>query len=167
MKPDRIVVMGVSGCGKSTVGQALAERLGYAFLEGDDLHPPENIQAMSAGIALDDAMRLPWLKEITRHLHTGSPGTVASCSALRCSYRDILRGPGEVVFIHLALDLNATLARMQARPRHFMNPSLAESQHASLEPLCDGELGMTVNASEKVDELIDLILQELQTVPTA
>lgn len=83
MTPSRIVVMGVSGCGKSTVGLALAQRLGAVFLEGDSLHPASNIQAMKAGIALDDAMRLPWLQAVAERLHSGQTDMVASCSALR------------------------------------------------------------------------------------
>ncbi|MDP4034171.1 MAG: shikimate kinase [Pseudorhodobacter sp.] len=79
--------MGVSGCGKSTIGLALAQRLGLAFLEGDSFHLPENIRAMAVGVALDDAMRLPWLLVVAGQLHAWAAGTVASCSALRHSYR--------------------------------------------------------------------------------
>jgi len=90
--------MGVSGCGKSTVGLALAQRRGVPFLEGDGLHPPSNIAAMAAGIALDDAMRQPWLQSIADRIHDESNGVVASCSALRRTYRDVLRQKGPVVF---------------------------------------------------------------------
>ncbi len=161
MTPLKIVVMGVSGCGKSTVGLALAQRLGVVFLEGDSLHPPSNIAAMSAGIALDDAMRLPWLRSIGSRLHGESTGMVASCSALRVSYRDLLRRRGAVFFVHLAIDIPQTRARMRARPAHFMNPALAESQHASLEPLEHDEWGVTVDANRPLEALLDHVCSTL------
>jgi gluconokinase len=155
MTPIRIVVMGVSGCGKSTVGLALAQRRGVPFLEGDGLHPPSNIAAMAAGIALDDAMRQPWLQSIADRIHDESNGVVASCSALRRTYRDVLRQKGPVFFVYLAIDIGQTLSRMQARPAHFMNPALAASQHASLEPLLEDEWGVTVKATRSVRLIID------------
>lgn len=162
MSAGRIVVMGVSGCGKSTLGEALAQRLGVAFLEGDSLHPAENIRAMAAGVALDDAMRLPWLQSIADRLHSPSPGIIASCSALRRRYRDVLRASGPVFFVHLAIDLPAARARMQARPGHFMNPALADSQNAILEPLGPDEWGMTVDASQPADQLLHRICHALR-----
>lgn len=155
MTAMKIVVMGVSGCGKSTVGQALARRLGMAFLEGDSLHPQSNIAAMAAGIALDDAMRLPWLQAVAGALHEKPIGMVASCSALRRGYRDLLRHQGPVFFVHLTLGLEQTCARMQARPGHFMNPALAASQHASLEPLHQDEWGLTLDAEQPLEMLVD------------
>ncbi|MES2969730.1 MAG: gluconokinase [Pseudomonadota bacterium] len=163
MTQTRIVVMGVSGCGKSTVGLALARRLGAGFLEGDSLHPADNIRAMTSGIALTDAMRLPWLEDVANALHGGPTGSVAACSALRWSYRDILRRQGAVFFVHLEIGLQETRARMQARSGHFMNPALADSQHASLEPLQGDEWGMTVAAGLPSDVLVNLICDHLQT----
>lgn len=163
MTVSKIVVMGVSGCGKSTIGQALAQKLGWRFLEGDSLHPPENIAAMSAGIALNDTMRLPWLQAVATALHSEPLGIVGSCSALRRSYRDILCRQGAVLFVHLEIDLQETRVRMQKRASHFMNPALAESQHASLEPLHGEESGITVDARQPTEVLIKLICDELQT----
>ena len=155
MTPVRIVVMGVSGCGKSTVGLALAQRRGVPFLEGDSLHPKSNIAAMAAGIALDDAMRLPWLQSIASLIQNEPNGVVASCSALRREYRNMLRRQGPVFFVHLFLAIEQTRVRMQARSAHFMNPALAESQHACLEPLIEEEWGMTVKADQPVGVIID------------
>lgn len=155
MTAVKIVVMGVSGCGKSTVGQVLAARRGLPFLEGDSLHPPSNIAAMAAGIALDDAMRRPWLLAIASRIHAERDGVVASCSALRRAYRDILRSEGPVFFVHLSIGLEQTRLRMAARSAHFMNPVLAESQHASLEPLDDAEWGVTVQADQPLDLIVD------------
>ncbi|MDO8884586.1 MAG: gluconokinase [Pseudotabrizicola sp.] len=155
--------MGVSGCGKSTVGLALAQRLGLGFLEGDSLHPPGNIAAMAAGIALDDAMRLPWLQAVATGLHSEQQGIVGSCSALRRSYRDVLRRQGEVFFVHLKIGLHAARARMQERPGHFMNPALAVSQHASLEHLDSDEWGIAVDASHPTEVLVKRVVDHLQT----
>lgn len=160
MTPVKIVVMGVSGCGKSTVGLALAKRRGVPFLEGDSLHPPSNIAAMAAGIALDDAMRLPWLQSIATAIHDQNNGVVASCSALRRKYRDKLRDQGPVFFVHLSIEIEHARSRMQARSAHFMNPALAESQNASLEPLAEEEWGMTV----KADQPIELVIEHVSAV---
>ena len=129
--PDRpvVVVMGVSGSGKSTVGAALAERLGVPFADGDDLHPAENIAKMSAGRPLDDADRGPWLEAVGRWLagHAGSGGVI-TCSALKRSYRDLLRRfapDAELVHLHGRHDV---IARRQAdRPGHFMNSQVRAS----------------------------------------
>lgn len=153
--------MGVSGCGKSTVGHALAKRLGVDFLEGDSLHPAGNIQAMAAGKPLNDHMRMPWLQAVAAELHGEARGVVASCSALRHRYREILRGQGAVFFAHLEIGLQETRARMQERASHFINPALAESQHASLEPLHGEEWGITVDARQPTEVLIKLICDEL------
>lgn len=129
-----IVVMGVTGCGKSTFGQALAAALGVTYLEGDALHPPANIARMSAGVALTDADRLPWLDVIAARL-AAAPGSVAGCSALKRSYRDRLRAGagGDLRFVHLKADRALIEARLGARKGHFMPPSLIDSQFATLE----------------------------------
>lgn len=138
-----LIVMGVSGCGKSTVGSMLGERLGAPFKDGDDLHPEANKAKMGAGIPLDDDDRKPWLAEIGRALRrsqdAGAPLIIA-CSALKRSYRDQLRHHApEVVFVHLSGNRETLLARMNARENHFMPSSLLDSQLSTLEPLSADE----------------------------
>jgi carbohydrate kinase (thermoresistant glucokinase family) len=133
-----IIVMGVCGCGKTTFGAALAERLGADFIEGDRLHPFANIEKMSRGEALQDRDREPWLKAIVTRageLSSGGNTVVIACSALKKSYRDLLRGAGAgVEFVHLAGPMQTVLDRVGSRPDHFMPASLVESQYAALEP---------------------------------
>ncbi|GAB3537450.1 gluconokinase, GntK/IdnK-type [Arthrobacter tecti] len=121
-----VVVMGVSGCGKSTVGTLLAQDLGVKFLDGDSLHPPSNVEKMAAGIPLDDVDRQPWLKEIGwRFAAAGEKSLVIACSALKRSYRDLIRSrAAEAQFVHLHGTAELLAARMAARPGHFMPPSL-------------------------------------------
>ncbi|WBU62069.1 gluconokinase (plasmid) [Paracoccus albus] len=163
--PPRIVVMGVSGCGKSTLAEALSKRLGFSMIEGDALHPAENIAAMQSGRPLTDEMRGPWLAAIAaameKALQTG-PGAVASCSALKRSYRDILSQHGPVAFVHLDLPLAAARHRMADRPGHFMNAALAESQAATLEPLAPGETGIALDAMLGPELLTDAAAGWLQ-----
>ena len=137
-----VVVMGVSGCGKSTVGRALAEMCRVPFIEGDERHPPENIARMAAGTPLTDADRQPWLEALGAALaaHRADGGAILSCSALKRSYRDLLRqaaGPS-LRFLHLTGSRAVLIARMQHRTGHFMPASLLDSQLATLEPT-DGE----------------------------
>lgn len=131
-----LVIMGVTGAGKSTVGGLIAERLGLSFRDADDFHPPANIAKMSSGAPLTDTDRWPWLDAIGAHLaaHRGR-GCVVTCSALKRAYRDRLRAaaPG-VRFIHLHGDMALVAARQAARQGHFMPPSLVASQFATLEP---------------------------------
>lgn len=133
--PLRVVVMGVSGAGKSTVGARLAARLGLPFADADDFHPPANVAKMSAGTPLTDADRWPWLDAIGAHLAASRHGAVVTCSALRRAYRDRLRAacPG-VRFVHLAGARAVIAARQAARRDHFMPPALLDSQFATLEP---------------------------------
>lgn len=132
-----IVVMGVSGCGKTTIGAMLAARLGWNFVDGDDLHPPENVGKMRQGIALTDTDRWPWLDSIARWIdaaRAGRPGIV-TCSALKRSYRDrLLAGRADVRLVYLHGDFKLIAARQAARQGHFMPSSLLESQFATLEP---------------------------------
>ena len=133
-----IVVMGVSGCGKTTVGQALARRLGYPFYDGDDFHPPENVAKMASGVPLDDVDRAPWLARLNallhEHLERGE-GAVLACSALKRRYREQLRVGNEgVLFVYLQGDFELIWERMQARPRHYMKASMLQSQFDTLEP---------------------------------
>lgn len=161
----RIVVMGVSGCGKSTIGKLLSRKLGYPFLEGDSFHPPENVQAMASGQALNDRMREPWLLSLAAAIAQESDGVVVSCSALRKSYRDILRANGPVFLVHLTLDLPEARRRMEMRRGHFMNPALAESQLASLEALSADEHGVTLDATMPPNKLVERALAALTRSP--
>jgi gluconokinase len=154
-----IVVMGVSGSGKSTVGAALAQRLGVPFADADDLHPPANIAKMSAGHPLDDNDRYPWLENIGAWLAEHSDGGVMSCSALKRKYRDQLRHhcPG-VGFIHLSGSPDVIARRQASRPGHFMPASLLASQFATLEPLEPDEPGFTINVDQDIDSIVDAIV---------
>jgi gluconokinase len=158
----RIVLMGVAGCGKSSVGAALATRMGLRYRDGDDLHPPENIAKMRAGTPLTDADRWPWLDAIARELHD-DPDLIAGCSALRRAYRDRLRaGAGATLrFVHLAGDRALIAARMQARQGHYMPPSLLDSQFSTLEAP-DATEALTVNIDQPLDSLIDQIEHHLK-----
>jgi gluconokinase len=151
-----IVVMGVSGAGKTTIGTDLAERLGVEYAEADRFHPARNIEKMSAGIPLTDDDRLPWLEALAGWIreHAGSGGVISS-SALKRRYRDILRGGGDVWFLHLDGRRDLIAERLAARKGHFMPASLLDSQLADLEPLRPGEHGVTVDASRPPDELVD------------
>lgn len=150
--PDYLaVVMGVAGSGKSTVGQLLAKRLGVEFLEGDELHPPRNVERMAAGIALTDADRRDWLNEIARQLadaRAGHHGLVVSCSALKRSYRDTLRAASSALaFVHLHGSAELLEARMRARTDHYMPVSLLTSQLQTLEPPGADERAMTFDTA--------------------
>lgn len=150
-----IVVMGVSGSGKSTVGAALAARLGVEFEDGDDLHPPANIAKMSAGIPLTDEDRWPWLDAVGDWL-AARPAGVVACSALRRVYRDRVRAHAPATYVvHLAGTQELIAARQAARPGHFMPASLLGSQFATLEQLDADEAGITLDVALSVDELVD------------
>ena len=159
-----LVVMGVSGSGKSSVGSALAQRLGAAYVDADDLHPPANIAAMRAGHPLTDEDRWPWLDDVGRWLadHTAPPGGVTACSALRRAYRDRLRrwAPA-TVFVHLDGDPALVAARQAARHGHFMPSSLQASQQATLEPLAPDEAGVVVDVAAPVEETVERALAQL------
>ena len=133
-----LIVMGVSGSGKTTAGETLAAHFGTVFIEGDKLHPAENVAKMSAGIPLDDTDRLPWLEAIGARLaeaDTGERGVVAACSSLKKSYRDILRRATRrrTSFVFLDGSLELLRGRMATRKGHFMPASLLDSQLATLE----------------------------------
>ena len=145
-----VIVIGVSGSGKSTVGRALADALDVPFLDGDELHPEANIAKMTAGHPLDDADRLPWLAALAARIGAmaAAEGGVIACSALKRAYRDALASAAPTVrFLQLALDPAAARARVTGRPGHFMPASLVESQFDEFEPLQPGEPGITVDAT--------------------
>lgn len=155
----RIVVMGVSGAGKSTVGRALADRLALPFIDGDDLHPAENVQKMASGIPLTDADRDPWLGRVGSSLHEGAGGRVIACSALKRSYRDVIRAAEpEVVFVELDGSKQLLAGRLHQRANHFMPAALLDSQLNTLEPLGADETGVRVDISRGVDDLVDDIV---------
>lgn len=152
-----LVVMGVSGSGKSTIGAAIAGRLRVPFEDADDLHPPANIEKMTAGIALDDDDRYPWLEAVgewlARHAESGG---VMGCSALKRKYRDQLRRHcPEVTFLHLEGTREVIARRQASRPGHFMPAALLDSQFKTLEPLESDEAGMAVAVDQPFDAVVE------------
>jgi gluconokinase len=162
----RIVIMGVSGCGKSSVGEGLAARLGIAYRDGDDLHPPANVAKMRGGVPLSDDDRWPWLDRVAAVL-AGEAPVIVGCSALRRAYRDRLRAGagGPVRFVHLAGSREVIAARMAARKGHYMPPSLLDSQFAALEPPGPDE-ALTVEIDQPLATLIDAVATRLQGAAT-
>lgn len=160
-----LVVMGVSGTGKSTVAKALQERLGWTLTEGDDLHPETNVAKMAAGIPLEDADRWPWLDVIaawTSAQATEGHSTIVTCSALRRAYRDRLAGAAAgTVFVHLVGSPDLLAERMGARKGHFMPASLLASQLRTLEPLEADEPGFTVDVDATTGRIVDEVLDNL------
>jgi gluconokinase len=153
MRP--VVVMGVSGSGKSTVGAALAQRMRVPFADADDFHPQANIAKMTAGHPLDDDDRRPWLEAIGRWLEEHPDGGVMSCSALKRSYRDVLRRHcPRVTFLHLDGTPEVIGRRQASRPGHFMPASLLASQFATLEPLAADESGTTIDVAQDIDSIV-------------
>ena len=153
-----IVVMGVSSTGKTTVGEGLAEELGCEFIEGDSMHPRQNIEKMTKGIPLTDEDRWPWLQalaELVAVKDYEGTSTVLTCSALRRAYRDILRDAAPTFFVHLDAPFEVLQDRMQHRTKHFMPTTLLESQLATLEPLDDDEPGAVVDVTPPIDEVVE------------
>ncbi len=159
---DVIILMGVSGSGKTTIGQALAERLGVSFYDADDYHPAENVAKMSQGFPLNDDDRYPWLARlhelITEHLEAEQTA-VLGCSALKQIYRDQLRGTHETVhFVHLKGSFELIWQRMSARKGHYMKASMLRSQFEALEEP-DANEALVVPISRDVESIVDTILQ--------
>ncbi|GHJ38665.1 gluconokinase [Streptomyces sp. TS71-3] len=161
--PRVVVVMGVSGTGKTTIGPRLAAALGVPYAEGDDFHPPANIAKMSAGTPLTDDDRWPWLDAIGTWAHgRAGQGGVVSSSALKRSYRDRLRSEApDLVFVHLAGDRRLIEDRMAHREGHFMPAALLDSQFAALQPLQPDEPGVTVEVSGGPEEITARALSAL------
>ncbi|MEV5646886.1 gluconokinase [Nocardia sp. NPDC052254] len=154
-----VVVIGVSGTGKTTTARLLAERLGLPFADADDFHSAANIAKMTAGVALSDADREPWLASVGRWLHdreSRGSGGVLACSALKRRYRDVLRAAApDTVFLLLVAERELLTRRMSHRHGHYMPVSLIESQLAALEPLDESERGLTLRADRPPELLTD------------
>lgn len=157
-RPAAVVVMGVSGCGKTLIGSALAEALRCRFVEGDTKHPPENVAKMASGIPLDDADRAGWLDAIGADMAAtlaGGEGAIAACSALKRIYRDRLRRfVPNAAFVHLAIDRETARKRVAGRKGHFMPASLVKSQFAALESPGADENALTLDGTRPPAELV-------------
>lgn len=165
-RPLHVVVMGVAGCGKSVVGERLSARLGIPLIEGDDFHPPGNIEKMRQAIPLQDADRAEWLARLVDELRAHPEGAVLTCSALKRSYRDTLRtAVPELHFLHLSLTQHQALERVASRTDHFYPPSLVASQFEALEDPASEPRVRAVDASAHVDRVVDEAAQWLQAPP--
>jgi gluconokinase len=148
--------MGVSGSGKSTVGAALARRLGVPFADADGFHPAANIAKMAAGTALTDADRDPWLAAVGKWLGDHEDGGVMSCSALKRTYRDRLRSHCPAIeFLHLTGPPELIAGRQAGRPGHFMPSALVQSQFDTLEPLAPDERGIALDVGQSVESIVE------------
>lgn len=159
-----IIITGVSGTGKTTVGLALAERCGIPFYDGDGFHPQANIAKMSAGIPLDDEDRLPWLRAINEHIREKlrSGSLIIACSALREKYRSLISegiAPSSVIWVHLVGDYDVIYRRMSARKGHFMNAGMLRSQFASYEAPVEG---IVVNVDQGQEQVIHQITSNIE-----
>jgi gluconokinase len=151
----RVVVMGVAGSGKTTVGLRLASLLDARFVDADDVHPPTNVEKMASGVPLTDADRAPWLRRLRDEL-AGDGSTVVTCSALKRRYRDVLRAAGEVTFVFLDIDRDAVIERVAGRDGHFMKADMVDSQFADLEPpQADEHDIVAVDAERSITEVVD------------
>ena len=157
----RLVIMGVSGCGKSSVGAGLAARLGLIYRDGDDLHPAENVAKMRAGVPLTDDDRWPWLDRVGQVLQAEAP-VIVGCSALKRAYRDRIRTAvgGPVSFVHLAGSQEVIAGRMALRQGHYMPLSLLDSQFAALE-VPGVEEAIAVSIDQPLDAIVGDILRQL------
>lgn len=163
--PSILVVMGVSGSGKTTIARELANRLGWTFQEGDHLHPAANIAKMSSGTPLDDADRAPWLKAVAAWIdmqRAKGESSVITCSALKRSYRDIIiGGRPDVRLVYLRGSYDLIASRLAQRHGHFMPPSLLQSQFDGLEEPSADENALIVDAAPTPAEIVDTIVEQL------
>lgn len=165
MSLAHIVIMGVSGSGKSTVGTLLAESVGRPLIEADELHSRANIDKMSASIPLNDRDRAPWLAAIgaqLRELDGRGLQSVLVCSALRKAYRDELLGASNLLFVHLVVDLVTVEDRLHVRRNHFMPAALLDSQFQAMENLSPGEPGFEVDGAGAPEKVVSRILERLE-----
>jgi gluconokinase len=164
-RPPAIILMGVSGSGKTVVGEGLAARLGYPLLEGDRFHPKANVAKMSSGSPLTDADRWPWLDAIGTAIRDAPGGVIVACSALRRAYRDRLRAEAgrPVAFVFLDGSRETIAARLAARKGHFMPPSLLDSQLATLEPPTPDEPVIRVSIEPPVETVIAAVIAALSS----
>lgn len=155
-----IVIMGVQGSGKSTIGTLLAQRLGVPFIDGDSLHSTANKEWMASGRALSDAQRLPWLHDVGKRLAAGAgAGVVVACSALKRSYRDVLREHAPTMLTVFARgDVDLIRARVTARRHEYMPPSLLPTQLDDLEARQDDEPGLTVDIARTPEDIVTCIM---------
>lgn len=171
VRPSSYVIMGVCGCGKTTVGKALAAQLGIEFVDADDHHPEENKNKMKAGLPLDDHDRQPWLETLSRILGNSDKPVALACSALKEKYRQTLlgggveldeetnkRNPSRIRFVFLSASQSAIEQRLANRKGHFFNPSLVTSQFEALEPPSPSEGILTVDATLTPDDIVSLVL---------
>ncbi|MEN9361019.1 MAG: hypothetical protein RL095_2554 [Verrucomicrobiota bacterium] len=157
------IIMGVCGCGKSTVGEALAKALGLPFHDADPFHPAANVAKMKAGIPLNDEDRQPWLENLAAHIRQWNTqgGAVLACSALKEKYRDILRSGGAVRFILVHGPKELLAARLAGRSGHFMNPALLDSQLATLEIPFDAlHVDLALDTSAQVQSILNQIQEK-------
>lgn len=161
----QIIVMGVSGSGKSTIGALIAGALGVPFVDGDSLHPQSNIEKMAGGQPLNDDDRWPWLATVGTSLADAGrqgAGMVIACSALRRAYRDaILAAAPKTRFVHLAGSREVLASRLEGRSDHFMPPALLDSQFATLEPLGEDEPGIVVDINQQVPAIVSEAVTKL------
>jgi gluconokinase len=159
----RLVLMGVAGSGKSSVGEGLAAKIGARYFDGDDLHPKANIDKMSRGEALTDDDRWPWLTLVGEALAKADGTLIIGCSALKRIYRDHIRlkAQGPVIFVHLSGSRAVISGRMGARTGHFMPTTLLDSQFAALEPPADDEHAITVDIDQSLEGVVAEIAAKL------
>ena len=163
MKTRFFIVMGVSGCGKTSVGQLLAQSLGWDFYDADNFHPPENVSKMASGIPLTDSDRAPWLASlhdlISSSLEADRPGVLA-CSALKERYRRQLMDDNKgVQLVHLKGSYDLIWSRMETRTDHYMKPHMLKSQFEALEEPVDA---LTIDIALSIDEMVQIILNQME-----